>query len=111
MADIKHPSSEHHHNAAAHHEAAAHHLGKLLIIMRAAGTIEERNVHPRPMKTAVKRMGTPPPHIRIPANKNSWRPNSLLGSPLPSAAGFLFRRLASKMVPRSRIGVMRANGA
>jgi hypothetical protein len=86
-------------------------IGKLLIIMRAAGTIEERNIHPRPMNTAVKRMGTPPPHIRIPANKNSWRPNSLLGSPLPSAAGFLFRRLASKMVPRSRIGVMRANGA
>jgi hypothetical protein len=77
-------------------------IGKLLIIMRAAGTIEEWNIHLRPMNTAVKRMGTPPPHVRIPANKNSWRPNSLLGSyrgsrqnPLPSGAGFLFRRLAS----------------
>lgn len=43
---------------------------KLLIIMRAAGTIEEKSIRWRPRNIAVKRMGTPPLHIRIQTNRN-----------------------------------------
>ena len=72
MADTKHPSSEHHHNAAAHQSRQQPIIiGKLLIIMKAVGTIEEKNIRRRPRNTAGKRMGTPPLHIRIQTNRNS----------------------------------------
>jgi hypothetical protein len=47
--------------------------------MRAAATIEEKNIHRQPTNTALKRMSTLPPHTRIPRSRDTERPNRQFG--------------------------------
>ena len=75
-------------------------IGKLLIIMKAVGTIEEKNIRRRPRNTPGKRMGTPPLHIRIQTNRNSTSVTLCVKAAAASLAAVLrFERLRRHPLP------------